>query len=658
MGDVLCKDANSDILKQSLLKMMYSEPGGIPEYLYIDNGKDYTAKTMTGRDRNDRSGMDFDDTTKGFYKSIGIKDDHRALPYEPWSKGQIERFFRTVCNRFTKWFKSYTGTLTGSKTSDKVTKDIKRMCENGELLTMEEFYEEWHKWLTEVYMHTEHGGLKKAKETHKTPYDCFMNEEEYRLLDDESRAKAFTVSGYTSLQMLQEFLDCLTKAAEEGTTKEQFLKDMNSFLEEHGYEGMNPWKSDNIFRTNMQTAFNAGHYKSMTDETTKKMRPYWQYKTAGDGHVRETHQAMAERVFPADDPIWDVWYPPNGFRCRCMVVSLTRAQVERRGLTVEHEIPYDVDYSTGEIIPAFPDKGFSNNPAKAAWKSLKEAVKARGYVTVCRAEYDNAVQVTKGHCFKTEPDASGNELKFYAVEDTVIDAGAQTGKVLVEAEEPGTYYNVAPGKITISMIHIDGMDYVTNEKEWLIREGADVEDYEDLRSRCTSSWAELATRTIEEKLRNAARSVPGVLDARVDAQHPRGQGTVDIIITSSAGEASPELTAKVEEAVEPLKGQYADYLVRSSEVVVQDINVIIYLAQYASTDGVKEKAQNIITNVMKLPRDEMNTLYKDSIISALCEIENYRKTVFKAPTEDMELSGDKVIMAGNITVEVKNVKGE
>ena len=59
MGDVMCKDANSDILKQSLLKMIYSEPGGVPEYLYIDNGKDYTAKTMTGRDRNDRSGMNF-----------------------------------------------------------------------------------------------------------------------------------------------------------------------------------------------------------------------------------------------------------------------------------------------------------------------------------------------------------------------------------------------------------------------------------------------------------------------------------------------------------------------------------------------------------------------------------------------------------------------
>lgn len=179
MGDVICKNANSDVLKQSLLKMMYSEPGGIPEYIYIDNGKDYTAKTMTGRNRNDRSGMDFDDTTKGFYKAIGIKDYHRALPYEAWSKGQIERFFRIVCNDFTKWFTSYTGTLTGSKTSDKVNKDIQKMCDNGELLTMEEFYGEWTRWLTEVYMHKEHGGLKKAGEKYKTPYDCFINEERY-----------------------------------------------------------------------------------------------------------------------------------------------------------------------------------------------------------------------------------------------------------------------------------------------------------------------------------------------------------------------------------------------------------------------------------------------------------------------------------------------
>ena len=195
-----------------------------------------------------------------------------------------------------------------------------------------------------------------------------LTSEEYKLLDDESRAKAFTVSGYTSMEVLQEFLNAVQKAAEEGKTKEQFRGSMNHFLEEHGYEGINPWKSDNIFRTNIQTAFNAGHYKSMSDETTKKMRPYWRYRTAGDGHVRDSHAAMEGKVFRADDPIWDVWYPPNGFRCRCMVVSLTKQQVERMGLEVEQDLPYNIDYSTGEILPAFPDKGFSNNPTKSVWK--------------------------------------------------------------------------------------------------------------------------------------------------------------------------------------------------------------------------------------------------------------------------------------------------
>ncbi|CAH8249920.1 hypothetical protein WJ0W_007106 [Paenibacillus melissococcoides] len=42
------------------------------------------------RKRNER--VSFDSETKGFYRSIGIKDDMRSLPYQPWSKAQVERF--------------------------------------------------------------------------------------------------------------------------------------------------------------------------------------------------------------------------------------------------------------------------------------------------------------------------------------------------------------------------------------------------------------------------------------------------------------------------------------------------------------------------------------------------------------------------------------
>ena len=289
-------------------------------------------------------------------------------------------------------------------------------------------------------------------------------------------------------------------------------------------------------------------------------------------------------------------------------------------------------------------------------KQQKEAKAAKGYVTIYRNEYNNALQVTKGHCFKTEPDAGGKELKFYCCENTVIDAGEPAGRVLVEAEAPGTYYNIAPGRITISMIHLDGMDYVTNEEDWLFEEGAEEEDLEDLRDRCMSSWAELATRTIEEKLRNAAKSVPGVLDARIDAQHPRGQGTVDVIVTGAAGEASPELIRKVGDAIEPLKGNYEDYLVKSSEVVRQAFELVVYLAEDAATEGVDAQAEKLIEEMMALTRGEMNTLYRDSIIQVLStKIDNYRKTDILQPSEDMLLGQDKVIMAGDITVAVRNV---
>lgn len=290
-------------------------------------------------------------------------------------------------------------------------------------------------------------------------------------------------------------------------------------------------------------------------------------------------------------------------------------------------------------------------------KYQKEAKAAKGYVSIYRSEYDNALLVTKGHCFKTEPDAKGKELKFYCFENTVIAAGEAVGKVLVEAEAPGTYYNLAPGRIAISMIHLEGVDHVANEEGWLFEGGSEEENLEDLRDRCLSSWDELATRTIEEKLRNAARSVPGVLDAWIDAQHPRGQGTVDVIVTGSSGEASPELLRKVGEAIEPLKGNYEDYLVKSSEVVRQAFELVVYLAEDVSTDGVDVQAVKLVEEMMALPRREMNTLYKDSIIHILStRINSYRKTDILQPAEDMVFAHGRVIVAGKITVTVRNVQ--
>ena len=292
-------------------------------------------------------------------------------------------------------------------------------------------------------------------------------------------------------------------------------------------------------------------------------------------------------------------------------------------------------------------------------KKRKEAIKTRGYVTLYRDDYQNALQITKGHMFKTLPDVNGKELKFYVLDTTVIGAGEKSGKVLVEAESPGTGYNVSTGKITVSMIHLDGVVSVSNEEGWLYEEGADIEDLEDLRTRAEDAWSELAERTTDEKLINVSKKVSGVLDVRVDAQHPRGQGTTDIIITSTSGEATQELLKKVENATAYLKGNYDDFLYKSSTIVNVDIKLTLYIAKDASTDGVKQTAEKTIEKFMQLSsREELNCLYMDDIRYALkSDIETYKRAEISSPDGDIELDKGKVIMLGGIEVIVKNVGG-
>ena len=84
------------------------------------------------------------------------------------------------------------------------------------------------------------------------------------------------------------------------------------------------------------------------------------YDAVNDSHTRPSHLAMDGKVFPADHKIWDVWFPPNGFRCRCTVRTLSKRQVEARELKVEDKFP-----------AIAPDPHFGTNPAARKGQPLK-----------------------------------------------------------------------------------------------------------------------------------------------------------------------------------------------------------------------------------------------------------------------------------------------
>jgi hypothetical protein len=141
-----------------------------------------------------------------------------------------------------------------------------------------------------------------------------VDEATFYELANEYKSIAFTVANYSSAGVLNKFYESIDKALRDGTDIYTFRKDMNEFLETKGYKGISRYQADNIFRTNVQTAYSVGHYEQMTDPAVTALRPIWLYDAVDDNHTRRTHLAMNRKAYLFNNPIWDVWYPPNGYR--------------------------------------------------------------------------------------------------------------------------------------------------------------------------------------------------------------------------------------------------------------------------------------------------------------------------------------------------------
>lgn len=314
-------------------------------------------------------------------------------------------------------------------------------------------------------------------------------------------------------------------------------------------------------------------------------------------------------------------------------------------------------------------RNFLNNAfvthASGAWldlkaadysKKRKKAQKARGLVTVSRMDTEgDAVKIEKGHVFKTKKDINGEELRFFVLEAAVLQQGARAVDVLVEAEMEGSRYNVPEGQITRSLTFLNGIDKISNGPDWITREGSDTEDDDGLKTRTLRSWSELAARPIEDTFINAAESVPGVLFAQADCQHPRGQGTVDVIVTGTAGEATEGLLAAVRETVGQIAGPYDNVLVKSSIVVSQDIELMVTTADGSHDEEIEGKIASILADLLtirkgrrffELNHSDINHAVRSGYSAAM-------NVKIITPAQDIRLDRDKVITLGKVKIAVR-----
>lgn len=195
----------------------------------------------------------------------------------------------------------------------------------------------------------------------KTP----ITAEVFKSLEAGARARAFAVAGLARLDQVSALQTALADALEQGETLASFKKRAAAIIEEAGWKGR---RVENIFRTNVQQAYQAGRYVQM--RRASKARPYWQYVAVQDRRTRPAHAVLDGKVYPADHEFWNAHYPPNGFQCRCTVRSLSPRQVEAERLTVERDMPGPqvwTDDKTGMehfVNMPGPDRGFAGNPGK------------------------------------------------------------------------------------------------------------------------------------------------------------------------------------------------------------------------------------------------------------------------------------------------------
>ena len=288
-------------------------------------------------------------------------------------------------------------------------------------------------------------------------------------------------------------------------------------------------------------------------------------------------------------------------------------------------------------------------------KKRKKAQKTQGVITVSRLDAEGeAVKIPKGHVFKTVRDINGDELRFFSSSAIVLQKGAISVDVPVEAEMEGIRYNVPAGQITRSLTYLGNIS-ITNNNDWITQEGSDMEDDESARTRTLRSWAELAQRATEDSFINAAESVPGVLFAQADCSHPRGQGTVDVIVTGTAGEATEGLLEAVRVEVEKIAGPYDNLLVKSSVTVPQDIAITVTTADTSADEEISLYITTILTELLTVRKGrklyELNLSdINHAIRSRYSSATNVTITV---PEQDIKLEKDKVIILGDVTITIR-----
>jgi uncharacterized phage protein gp47/JayE len=230
-------------------------------------------------------------------------------------------------------------------------------------------------------------------------------------------------------------------------------------------------------------------------------------------------------------------------------------------------------------VPHYSSGEWLDLHAQSVGLTRKAATKASGKVDFYRREGTAGnIVIPAGRIVRTLPDGQGEIYRYVTTEQVVLPVDAEFAAVPVQAEEYGSGANAGVGQISELVTPVSGISGVSNAADWLTSEGADVEEDAGLIERITLRW--LGNNGVTKyAYKSWALSVPGVISVEILDQHPRGQGTVGVVVRGSAVLPTEALLTRVRAAIAPEAPVNDDwYVVPPTPVMAAVSGVLHYVA--------------------------------------------------------------------------------
>jgi len=193
---------------------------------------------------------------------------------------------------------------------------------------------------------------------------------------------SFTVAKAMRLDILVAIREAVDSALADGSTFREFQRRLEPILREAGWWGRqemvdpatgerrlvelgSPRRLRIMYDTNLRMATARGRWERF--ERLADARPYLRYVATLDARTRPEHAAWHGTVLPIGHEFWRTHAPPNGWRCRCTLQSLSERDLERFGYRLSPDPAVRTrswtNRRTGETadVPVGIDPGFDHN---------------------------------------------------------------------------------------------------------------------------------------------------------------------------------------------------------------------------------------------------------------------------------------------------------